>query len=569
MNAIKTARYFFWVVISLLLMTSCENDGDRLYLSAIDGSELVATESKIVLSQENAKQIVLSLAWTKETLSISNPGMSAPDVLTTYIQVSTVEDFSSNILESEETTLSKAYTGAELNTVAKNLEMDPDVSVPVYFRLRATTGNNVESVYSNIVSVDITSYLIDMSKGFILDGSKAETGGYLSSLESDGIYKGFIGATSWGKFFLLEGDGTIWGNEPQEGTEFTLSSQDNSWNCWFPEPGGCYYTIVNTQKKSWSALLLPTLKVSGDIEAEMNFDRPNLKWTYVFNATSAGTKTIKLSTTGKQYDYSTSTDDAKAVDTPVAFAQDGSNIVIASQAGNITVNIPTAGEYTLVVDLNNPDAWTCEVVSGSLEPEEVIQYLYLPGVDDLATGGWNFNNFLTIYNEDELTYAGVVNVNSEWGYSINIEKDNWSDKYTFASGDAYEGTFVFQGGDDNIPAPVAGLYLIEASLKNFTYKLTSVGNQIYASGLNDSWAFDVPLTATPVAGVYSGPITINSASEYGFTIYLIADNWNLKFGGSDGKLYYQGNNIKDDASLAAGTYTLTVDLVNQTYSITQ
>ncbi|MDR2956505.1 MAG: DUF5114 domain-containing protein [Prevotella sp.] len=569
MKALDKIKYVFWVVISLMLITACENDGDKIYLSSIEGSDLVATESEVVLVQEKAKQIVLSLAWTKETLKISNPAMSAPNVWTTYIQVSTKEDFSSNMSEAIEKNLSRAYTGAELNTIAKNIGMEHDIPTTVYMRLRSATGNNMESVYSNTISLQLTSYFIDMSKAMLLTAEKEETGIYLSSPGLNGIYTGFIGAASWQNFFLLEGDGTIWGNEPQDGTAFSLSSQDDSWNCWFPEPQGCYYTIMNTPKKSWSALYLPSLTISGDIEGEMSYDRPNNRWVYVFNAASSGSRTVKLSTTGQQYDFSTS--DNTSIATPVAFAQTGEYLSLADQAGNITVNIPATGECTLVVDLSNLDAWTCEVVPGSLEPVEVNPYVYLPGVDDGRTGaGWNFDNFLRLYNEDNLTYAGVIDFNSLWGYTINPEKDNWGDKYTYVSGDALVGTFEFKGGENNIPPPTPGLYLADVSLKEFTYKLTEVGNVIYISGLNDVWNFSVTLAATPIAGVYSGPITINFASTNGFSIYLVYNNWNIKFGGSDGKLYYSSNNnIKDDASLTPGTYTLTVDLINQTYNITQ
>ncbi len=559
---------FAWVLLSLMIFTACEKDGDTIYLSNIEKSDFVATTSEVVLSQEEAAKVALSLAWTKNTLAISNPNMSAPDVLTTHIQVSTHNDFTSDVTESEESGLSKAYTGAELNTIVKNIGVQPNVATPVYFRLKARTGNNIEPVYSDIITVTITPYMIDMSIGFVLDSKKEDTGFTLSSPTSNGIYTGFMGASGWYNFFLLEGDGTIWGNDPVSGTPFLMSSGSSSWNFWFPGVTGCYYVIVDTQKKTWSSLLLPTLNVSGDINAEMTFDRPKVRWTTVFNATSASTLKIKLNTTGKQYDYATGTDDAAAVDTPVAFAQSGNVLALASQAEEISVTVPSAGEYTLVVDLSNPNAWTCEVISGSDEPEEVKQYLYLPGVDDAISGSWTFDNILKLYNEYELSYAGVVNVNSLWGYSINVEKDNWDDKYTMASGDAYSGSLEYKG-ENNLPAPDAGLYLADISLKELTYNLTNIGNSIYILGLDDKWEFNMPLSATTTAGVYTGTISFDSASPWGFSIHLINGDWDRKFGGSDGKLYYRGNNITDDASLTPGTYQMTVDLINETYSITQ
>ncbi|NDV78949.1 DUF5114 domain-containing protein [Dysgonomonas sp. 511] len=569
-NIYKT---FSWLLVLLVMMTACENDGDDIYLSSIESSDFVVTESNVKLSKENSTAIVLSLAWTKNSfLAVSNPSMSTTATVSYYIQMSTTNDFSSNVIEIKDNNFSKAYTGAELNKIAKNLGIEPDNETPVYFRIKSVTGVNMDGPYSKVETVNITSYLIDMSVGYVLDADKVETGIMLHSPEINGIYEGFMGASGWYNYFLLEGDGTIWGNDGVSGTAFVMSSEndnDKRWNFWFPGVTGCYYTVVNTNTKQWSALLLPSLTVSGDINAEMTFDRPNVKWTATFDVTAASTLKVNLSTVGKQYDYSTSTNDDAAKDSQVAFAQEGQNIVLASQAGDITVIVPEAGTYTLVVDLKQPGAWTCTVVSGSEEPEPVIEYLYLPGIDDGISGSWTFDNYMKLYNESELNYAGVFNVNSLWGYSINIEKDNWDDKYTMVEGGtAYAGSLELKG-QNNIAPPTAGLYLVEASLVQFTYNLAAIGNQIYVAGLHDVWDFNTPLPATATPGVYEGQITINSASPWGFAIHLVSGDWDHKFGGSDGKLYYRGDNIKDDASLAPGTYRMTVDLINETYSITQ
>lgn len=571
MKAINILKTFSWALLTLILLTACEDDGDKIYLSSINGGDFVVTKTDVQLSAENSKEVVLSLAWTKDALAVSDPSMSAPNVLSTYIQISTESDFSSNVIESLESTFSKAYTGAELNTIAKNLGIEADKKTPVYFRLKSKTGNNMDPAYSDVATVNITSYSIDMSLGFILDKDKLDMGYTLSSTESDGIYAGFMGAAGWSNFYLLEGDGTIWGNDALGDSPFLLSSEEDAnkrWNFWFPGLSGCYFTEVNTVKKQWSALFIPSLKVSGDLQAEMTFDRPKVKWTTVFKATSASTLKLKFQATGKQYNYSTGTDDAKAIDTPVAFSQNGGNIILTSQAGEISVTVPQAGDYTLEIDLRNPNAWTCKVVSGSDEPEEVNPYVYLPGIDDAISGAWTFDRTLSLYDEDKLSYAGVVNVNSKFGYSIHVEKDNWDDKYTLAEGSAVGGTLVFKG-TDNLPAPSAGLYLIDTSIKDLTYNLTAIGNQIFVVGLDDKWEFDVPLTETSNTGIYSGKITFKGASPWGFTIHVKSGDWDRKFGGSKGKLNYRGSNITDDASLAPGTYQMTVDLIKGTYSITQ
>jgi hypothetical protein len=453
------------ILLLLISMTACEENGERLYLSDLRENELTATKSDVILSQETSNEIVLSLVWDISTVAISNSDMAAPNVISTYIQISTQNDFTSNVSETLEKNLSRAYTGAELNTLAKNLGLTPDVSTPLYFRIRSSIGNNMESVYSNVATVNITAYSIDMTVGFVLNSDKIDTGRTLFSPQANGIYTGFMGASGWQNFFLLEGDGTIWGNVAVDGSPFVISSETGCWNFWFPGQSGCYYVNVNTNNKIWSALMLPVLTVSGDLSAEMTFDRLNVKWTTAFSATSASTLKIKLNADGKLYDSTTGTDDNSAISKSIAFAQEGETLILASQAGDITVNVPTAGEYTLVVDLSNPNTWIYQVVSGAtelVEPIEVNPNVYLPGIDDGISGSWTFNNYLKLYNEEALAYAGVANVDSEWGYTINLEKENWDDKYAFGEGDPYTGTLVFQSST-NIPAPTPGVYLIDVS----------------------------------------------------------------------------------------------------------
>lgn len=563
----KSIKNIISLFLLLAIMMGCEKDGDKIYLYGHEESNLTATETEVVLTQEKSTELVLSLVWSKSTLSVSNPDMSAPDVESIYVQASTQSDFSFSVVESPESNLSRSYTGAELNTMAKNLNVVADVATPLYFRIRSSVGNNMEPYYSNVVSVNVTSFDIDMRIGFILDSKMEDTGLTLFSPQSDGIYTGFMGATSWYNYYLMEGDGTVWGNDGVDGSAFLASSEDTKWNFWFPGQGGCYFVEMNTVKKEWSALFIPELSVSGAVEGELTFDRPNNQWYLVFDATKTGTQTVRLQGVGKQYNYTTGTDDDAVIETNVAFMQGSSSLVFGSQAGDITVNMPATGESTLILDLSNPNEWTCKVVSGSTEPEQIIEYLYLPGIDDEISGSWTFDNYLDLYDEDGKAYAGVVNVSSEWGYSIHIEKDNWSDKYVLGEGDAYSGTLEWQG-ETNLPAPDPGLYLIDVSLKELTYNLAAVGEKIFISGLNDVWDFETSLNRTEAVGVYEGSIIVTTASEWGFQVHT-DDSWSHKFGGSEGKLYYQGNNITDDASLDPGTYTLTVDLVNQTYVITK
>lgn len=569
----KTIKNAMIILSSLLLCMACEKDGDKVYLSPLEESKLMATDTEVVLTVETGSQVVFSLAWTKNTLRVSDASMSAPDMQTTMVQVAADEDFSGKVVETIETSLSKAYIGTELNSLAKNLGAQPDVPTTLYFRLKASVANNMKPVYSNVVSVVLTSYTIDMSVGYVLNADKEDTGMVLYSKDSDGKYVGFMGVAAWYNYFLREGDGTVWGNDGDTGTPFLISSNDNKWNFWFPGHSGCYYVDLNTTKKEWSALYIPTLNVSGDIEGEMTFDRSKARWTMPFNAAKTGNITLKAISNGRLYDYSTGTEGSDSdvnpgIETPVAFAQNGESLIFGASAGDITVNVPAAGTCTLVIDLSNPTQWTAQVVSGSEEPAQVNEYVYLPGIDNVinADKKWTFDNYLRLYDEDNLGYAGVANVGSDWGYQVAIEKDNWDDYYALGEGDAYSGTLVFKSSS-NIPAPENGLYFMNVSLQKLTYALTAVGDVIYYSGISNDWALH-PMAATETPGVFSAEVEVTGESSYGFQIVL-DENWITKMGGRDGILLYQGNssipNIAFDKT--SGTHTLTVDLIKGVYTI--
>ncbi|MGN0206375.1 MAG: DUF5114 domain-containing protein [Muribaculaceae bacterium] len=562
----KKINYILMALVAMLA-TGCDKDGDILTTKGAD-AVTVDGSGDIVLTYENSGALALTLYWNDNgTLALSNPLVEAPKNATTNtVQFSDTQDFerTSDII-CDQGQFSIQLTAAQLNSAIAKVGFIEAVSKPLYIRIKSTLGANISPTYSNTLVVNVTPYVIDMSVGFILDSNKAETGNTLASPASDGIYKGFMGVSGWYNWYLREGDGTTWGNTGVEGSEFHISSDDSKWNFWFPGVEGCYYVIVDTNKEEWSALLIPSLTVTGALEGEMTFNRKQNTWTLTCNAASAGNGKIKISGTGKQYNVNTKCVDDDAIETPVGFGSTGDAITFGNDAGEISINIPATGEVTLTLNLSDPNAWNCDVQQGAGEPvEEVAKYLYLVGIDDGISGSWTFDNTIKLYNEDDLNYAALCNVNSLWGYQIATEEGNWSSVYTMAEGDAESGTLEM-AGSTNIPAPTPGLYLINASLKYLTYNTMAV-NGVQYTGINDNWDLH-EMTATSTPGVYTAEIDVTAASSWGFQIILNQD-WGQKFGGSNGELYYQGANITDDAALAGNTCILTVDLCKCTYTMT-
>lgn len=562
-------RYTFLSLYTLLsaalLFASCNNDGDLLTTSGADNITL-AGSGDIVLSSNTPDALALTLYWNGNgTLSLNDPEVLAPENATANtLQFSATEAFDATVeYLMENAATSVQYTMESLNSIVGRLGFEGDVAAPLYIRMKSVLANNLDASYSNTLVIDVTPYTLDMTIGYVLTSAKEETGNTLASPDSDGIYAGFLGVAGWYNWYLKDGAGIVWGNDGDTGTPFMVSSSDTQWNFWYPGLEGCYYTVVNTNTLEWSALFIQSLNVSGDISGEMTYTRKTNQWTYTFTATAADTKTIQLSGDGLQYNISTDTSDDAAIATDVAFAQEGERLIFGTMKGNITVNIPQAGEVTLTLDLSDPKHWTCTVETGGAVVEETPQYLYMSGIDDGISGSWTFDNYLVLYNEDELSYAGLCNVNSLWGYLYYTEADNWSSNYGCAWGDAHEGGLE-SGSTANIVAPEPGLYLMVASIGNLTYSNTPV-NSVQITGIGDDWTL-VEMTPTETAGVYTCTLNVTASTPWGFQIVLNED-WSTYFGGSEGVLKYQNSNIPLDDSYIGSTVCITADLCKGTYSI--
>lgn len=556
-------KIFSLITAGLLLLAACEKDGSLLRIFGLDSAELMSSETELVLTQDNSSSQVLALTWNESELQLSDESMGLPNsVPSQIIEISASDDFSSpvTIVPQEN---SYSFTGAALNTIAKNLGFIAGESTPMYFRITTALGDNTEPHYSNVVSVDVTCFSIDMSRGFILNADEEDTGFILYSPESNGEYSGFTGVTAWYNWYLLEGDGTLWGNLGVDGNAFVLSSESSHWNFWYPGIGGCYFTTLSKTNEEWTATNIPTLTVSGDVDASMTFDRNAVKW-FVSFTTTTDNAVIKVSgENAKLYNISTSTDDAAAITKSIGFIPHTDSTLTfewnSNSAGNITV--PTAGDYTLTLYLADPTSWTFQLKTGTtVVVEPISEFLYLPGVDDGISGNWTFDNYLTLVSEDDSTFAGAVLVNSLWGYQMGLTSGDWENVYKMG---ATEGTLLYKSGS-NITAPAAGLYLIQADLKNLNYSHTAITSLSYA-GLNDNWTM-TEMDETTVSGVYSSQVNITAASEWGFKLYMNG-SWDYFYGGASGELTYKGNGITDDATIATGTYDLITDIRHNTYTL--
>lgn len=400
----KIFRNLMMLLCALTALVSCDESGDKIYLDGFKASDLMASASDVKLSVDNSKDVVLSLAWQNPTLLSSDETKPAGSgVLKTYLQVSASENFTSE-KEYTVTDLSKAFTGADLNAAAKDLGLSPDVSSPLYFRIKSQMGSNLDAAYSNVCQVKVTPYLIDMSYINILNKGKDQVLTYLYSPNSDGVYSGYMNVSSWLNCWGKENDGTFWGNiQTGDKPYAVLDNAQSACNIWFPEPAGIYYTVLDTksEEKLFHATLIKSMKVNGE---EMKYDGPNYAWVKVIETTADNTP-ISIVADGAEYNKSTGDKGTPIAKTMNYTLADG-KMTDAATAGSVI--IPSAGTYTITVKVGEHSQLEYTIVEG-----------------DQTTPEPEASNTLCMFSKDGNTLLAVMSKVSDGVYTCKYKPTAW------------------------------------------------------------------------------------------------------------------------------------------------
>ena len=458
----KIFRNLMMLLCALTALVSCDESGDKIYLDGFEASSLMASASDVVLSVDKSKDVVLSLAWQNPTLLSSDETKPAGNgVLKTYLQASASENFAS-VKEYSVTALSKAFTGADLNAAAKDLGLTPDVSSSLYFRIKSQMGANLDSLYSNVCQVKVTPYLIDMSYINILNENKEQVLTKLYSPNSDGIYSGYMNASSWFHIWGKENDGSIWGNVGQQNHDYEMDNSESAWNFWFPGQTGIYYTVLDTKAKDFKPTYIKSMQLNGE---DMTYDAPNYAWTKVITTTADNTP-VSIVATGAEYSKATGTDDAAAAVKTMNYTLADGKMTDSESAGS--VNIATAGTYTVTVKVGEHSQLEYTIVSG-----------------DQTTPEPEASNTLCMFSKDGKTLLAVMDKVSDGVYTCKYKPSSWEnfrfifvgenkdDKQTWygADGEQFkltsaDGAWDIWFGDEN----GATEFTVTADLNTMTWK---------------------------------------------------------------------------------------------------
>lgn len=547
----------------LFLLFSCNSDIEKVYVNTDNELRLSGATDDIVLKAENPLALSMTLYWDYDrSIPTDNPDVQAPlNAAELTLQFSNTDDFQTTIeIPVDKEKNSVQFLCEELNSYLMRLNYPAGEFTPLFIRMKSYLASNIESSYSNVLSVGVQPYKISMNLGKVLAADKSETEMTLGSKEENGIYTGFMGVPAWYNWWFLEPNNTLWGNNGDSGVPFEASTSDSHWNFWFPEDSGCYFVTLNTVQSFWSALHIDSLEIGGDLSGAMDYNQKSNVWTINVDK-PAGTYSITITGKGSYYDRTTDTYKTGAIPKEIGFSYNGEGLEFGEDLSSaLEITLP-GGPTPIVLDLNNPLDYLLGTGEAPESPELYDDVLWMSGFDDGISGEWNFDLWLTSYDLENGKYAAVHMSDSLWGWLLYTD-NNWGGVMGTDSEDPYSGDIV-EGGA-NIPSPEPGKYLINVDLSNKKYTLEEV-SEVWYTGLNDDWDL-YPMTLKEGC-IYETEVEKKAETPWGVKI-LLRDDWSLWFGGANGVLRYGWEGFDGDNELPNGTYILTVDLSKCTYTYT-
>lgn len=161
---------------AVLLLNACDSDLEKVTYNSAEAVPAALEEIKTpcVLENKKADEVALTLNWTAPELNYSG-GYSA--AVTNYIEMDVAQNNFANKMTLSAATITdvtKSFTHGELNTnilkllkdgYGMDVEKDPETFVArdFEFRIQSSVSTEGTPVYSNVITVNITPYSMDIA----------------------------------------------------------------------------------------------------------------------------------------------------------------------------------------------------------------------------------------------------------------------------------------------------------------------------------------------------------------------------------------------------------------------
>lgn len=581
----KLLRYIL-PALSIFLSVSCMKDGEMLTATLEgDGTRIGTADSEIVLDINEPSALALTIWWDRlGNASLSNPDAQVPsDMIINAVQFSTDGDFSTYVEETVDNSASSVqFTAAELNTIMTELGLEGGVAATVYIRMSTSLGTNTEPVYGESIEITVTPYFVDMSFIRLAGvGSGAFTGVermLSATVEDGGEYAGFADIPAgWWNFFFIEGTGNIWGALTDGANQFYLERKNDisSWNCWFPEPSGCYYITMSTATGEWTAVSVSEvlMSIGGAEPVQMEYSAAHTAYTAVLTTTTDNVS-VQADLSGILYNTALGQDSAESASMSLTGSSDGT--LAAGEAGAVTgINTGAAGTYTLILRLAD---MTWELAEGEVDIDAGGEQTEWPDDPDYsaATSEWLYIYGLSdgtpssvegrLARTSDGVYEGFFYMTSWFNFKFGDNEDPSAARIYGSAPSSEEGALerLYCGSDMyNIwwDSDQAAYTYLTVNTNDRSWNYTTVTSISIAGDFNGYSLTSDVMTFDPASGTWSAVITPGSWGQYGIQ-FVLNEEWGFCYApAEDGTLFRSGNAAMPSTAVEPGVeYEVTIDL---------
>jgi hypothetical protein len=337
------------IALFALFVVSCsvEDIQDRPVIEAGDVPVLTAPTSgaTYVLLPENAEKQVERFTWKS-----SNYGGAVEVTYAVQVDLKGAKFAKAKTIGSAVSQNQVSVTQAVLNTAALTLGATPFTPVEMEVRVQSTLGTT-SPLFSNVIAIVVTPYTTEAPKIAVPGNHQGWSPGNAPLLAASGYgktdFEGYVSLDGEYKFVGPNAGGTYswgnddWGDDKSNTGKLALTGEDNC-----TATAGYYRVKADTKGLTYSATLISTWGIIGSGTAgdwststPMTYNATTKVWTVTTNLTAAEFKFRA----NNAWDIDLGDYDSGKPGVGDKMSYGGKNIVI-----------PSAGNYTITLDLSSP-----------------------------------------------------------------------------------------------------------------------------------------------------------------------------------------------------------------------
>ena len=488
-------------------------------------SVLSAAVEAVVLDKNTPSEEVALLTWTEPRL------VYGEDV--TYNVALKVGEGEESVLATGLFDQEYAMTVDALNEAVVAAGGAEDAKVAVSFVVYACCPSIAAGVASNVVNIDVTTYVATFSEQYYMPGNyqnwdPASAPMLKLSTKTKGLYQGFVDLTTadgvdaefkfspvpkWeGDFGFSDVTVTEHGGDIKYSAVTAKTTAGDN----IKVPSGLYYIRLNKKFNTLDMVQVKNLELIGSFAAsswatgiELTWDADKHTWTAPELDFKKGDMFLARFNSAWEHKLGGTMENVEFAGTDIEFTRND-------------------GKYKLVLDAATSDI-TIAPAAG---------YLRIPGNHQ----GWNPATAPRLFGEGGV-WTGYAYLDGEFKFT---KGDSWDDgEFNYGSFETHPEGFTGEGGG-NITAPT-GFYSItvDEAAKTLTAVKTSWG--IIGPAQAGGWDADTDMTWDNTKKCWAITDITLSAGEMKFRAN---DGWDINVGGSFDNLVANGGNI----TVEAGTY---------------